>query len=187
MDPGLLGTGLLTAFAVREVLQSRVRSRRVAESVLRWAIRRLYAGGVSAETPRRPVSPLRGRKKVPRVVREREMLEVAGRVFAQRGFHAASMDQSQRTRVRRRRPDRPRLPCATGADARRVPGAASVVAPDRLAWIARRRTSATRRGGNLGLSRHRCGQCHGEWCSCGRWRVIGPQVSITSACAALAE
>ena len=30
MDPGLLGTGLLTAFAVREVLQSRVRSRRVA-------------------------------------------------------------------------------------------------------------------------------------------------------------
>ena len=37
------------------------------------------------------------------------------------------------------------------------------------------------------LSRHRCGQCHGEWCSCGRWRVIGPQVSITSASAALAE
>jgi len=39
------------------------------------------------------VSPLRGREKVPRVVREREMLEVAGRVFAQRGFHAASMEE----------------------------------------------------------------------------------------------
>ena len=50
-------------------------------------------GGVSAETPRRPVSPLQGRKKVPRVVREREMLEAAGRVFAQRGFHAASMEE----------------------------------------------------------------------------------------------
>ena len=52
-----------------------------------------YPWWVSAETPRRPVSPLRGRKKVPRVVREREMLEVAGRVFAQRGFHAASMEE----------------------------------------------------------------------------------------------
>ena len=30
---------------------------------------------------------------MPRVVREREMLEVAGRVFAQRGFHAASMEE----------------------------------------------------------------------------------------------
>ena len=50
-------------------------------------------GGVSAELPRRSVSPLRGRKKVPRAVREREMLEVAGRVFAQRGFHAASMEE----------------------------------------------------------------------------------------------
>jgi len=50
-------------------------------------------GGVSAEIPRRPVSPLRGRKKVPRVIREREMLEVAGRVFAHRGFHAASMEE----------------------------------------------------------------------------------------------
>jgi AcrR family transcriptional regulator len=30
---------------------------------------------------------------VPRVVREREMLEVAGRVFAERGFHAASMEE----------------------------------------------------------------------------------------------
>ncbi len=30
---------------------------------------------------------------MPRAVREREMLEVAGRVFAQRGFHAASMDE----------------------------------------------------------------------------------------------
>jgi len=48
---------------------------------------------VSARTPRRPASPLRGRKKVPRAVREREMLEVAGRVFAQRGFHATSMEE----------------------------------------------------------------------------------------------
>jgi transposase len=39
----------------------------------------------------------------------------------------------------------------------------------------------------MGLSRHRCGQCHGEWSSCGRWSVIGPQVSITSASAAFAE
>ncbi len=56
-------------------------------------MQRLILCGVSAETPRRPVSPLRGRKKVPRAVREREMLEVAGRVFAQRGFHAASMEE----------------------------------------------------------------------------------------------
>jgi AcrR family transcriptional regulator len=55
--------------------------------------RRFMLAGVSAENPRRPVSPRQGRKKVPRVVREREMLEVAGRVFAQRGFHAASMEE----------------------------------------------------------------------------------------------
>ncbi len=41
----------------------------------------------------------------------------------------------------------------------------------------------------FGLSRHRCGQCHGEvavagWC--GRRSVIGPQVSMTRARAALA-
>ncbi len=41
----------------------------------------------------------------------------------------------------------------------------------------------------IGLSRHRCGQCHGEvavagWC--GRRSVIGPQVSMTRARAALA-
>jgi AcrR family transcriptional regulator len=50
-------------------------------------------GSVSGETPRRSVSPLRGRKKVPRAVREREMLEVAGRAFATFGFHAASMEE----------------------------------------------------------------------------------------------
>ena len=41
-----------------------------------------------------------------------------------------------------------------------------------------------------GLSRHRCGQCHpipSACSSCGRWRVIGPQVSRTRASAALAE
>ena len=37
------------------------------------------------------------------------------------------------------------------------------------------------------LSRHRCGQGHGEYNSCGRRTVIGPQVSITSASAAWAE
>jgi len=37
--------------------------------------------------------PQRGRRKVPRVVREQQMLDVAGRVFAARGFHAASMDE----------------------------------------------------------------------------------------------
>ncbi len=37
--------------------------------------------------------PQRGRRKIPRVVRERQMLEVAGRVFAARGFHLASVDE----------------------------------------------------------------------------------------------
>jgi len=37
------------------------------------------------------------------------------------------------------------------------------------------------------LSRHRCGQSHGDCGSWGRRRVIGPQVSSTSARAALAE
>jgi hypothetical protein len=39
----------------------------------------------------------------------------------------------------------------------------------------------------MGLSRHRCGQDHGEYSSCGRRSVIGPQVSMASASAALAE
>jgi AcrR family transcriptional regulator len=30
---------------------------------------------------------------VPRAIRERQMIEVAGRVFAERGYHAASMDE----------------------------------------------------------------------------------------------
>src|SRR5213082_1858579 len=38
--------------------------------------------------------PQRGRRKLPREVRERQMLEVAGRVFAAHGFHEASMDES---------------------------------------------------------------------------------------------
>ena len=42
---------------------------------------------VSPITPRQP-----GRPKVPRAVRERQMLEVAERAFAERGFHAASVD-----------------------------------------------------------------------------------------------
>ena len=37
--------------------------------------------------------PQRGRRKLPRAVRERQMLEVAGRVFAAHGFHEASMDE----------------------------------------------------------------------------------------------
>jgi AcrR family transcriptional regulator len=34
-----------------------------------------------------------GTRKVPRAVREPQMLEVAGRIFASRGFHEASMDE----------------------------------------------------------------------------------------------
>ena len=37
--------------------------------------------------------PQRGRRKLPRAVRERQMLDVAGRVFAADGFHEASMDE----------------------------------------------------------------------------------------------
>lgn len=40
-----------------------------------------------------PGRRLLGTRKVPRAVRESQMLEVAGRVFAARGFHAASMDE----------------------------------------------------------------------------------------------
>ncbi len=43
-----------------------------------------------APTPIRARAP--GRRRVPRAVREREMLEVAERVFAERGYHAASVD-----------------------------------------------------------------------------------------------
>lgn len=42
---------------------------------------------VTSVTPRRP-----GKPKVPRAVRERQMLEVAERAFAEHGFHAASVD-----------------------------------------------------------------------------------------------
>jgi len=37
-----------------------------------------------------------GRRKLPRADRERQMLQVAARVFGQRGFHAASMDEIAR-------------------------------------------------------------------------------------------
>src|SRR5437660_2341968 len=39
-----------------------------------------------------PARP-RGQRKVPRAVREPQMLDMAGRVFAARGFHDASMDE----------------------------------------------------------------------------------------------
>jgi len=39
-----------------------------------------------------PARP-RGQRKVPRAVREPQMLEMAGRIFAARGFHDASMDE----------------------------------------------------------------------------------------------
>ena len=42
---------------------------------------------VRAIAPRQP-----GRPKVPRAVREQQMLQVAERTFAERGFHAASVD-----------------------------------------------------------------------------------------------
>jgi AcrR family transcriptional regulator len=41
---------------------------------------------------RRPERRRAGTRLVPRAVREEQMLEVAGEVFAERGFHAASMD-----------------------------------------------------------------------------------------------
>ncbi|MGI8624769.1 MAG: helix-turn-helix domain-containing protein, partial [Solirubrobacteraceae bacterium] len=34
-----------------------------------------------------------GTRQVPRAVREEQMLRVAGEVFAERGFHPASMDE----------------------------------------------------------------------------------------------
>jgi AcrR family transcriptional regulator len=48
------------------------------------------AGG--DESPPSGARP-RGQRKVPRAVREPQMLEMAGRVFAARGFHEASMDE----------------------------------------------------------------------------------------------
>lgn len=45
-----------------------------------------------AGASRREPQP-RGPRKVPRAVREPHMLEMAGRVFAARGFHEASMDE----------------------------------------------------------------------------------------------
>jgi AcrR family transcriptional regulator len=48
-------------------------------------------GGRRANVP--SARRLAGPRKVPRSVREPQMLVVAGRVFAARGFHAASMDE----------------------------------------------------------------------------------------------
>jgi AcrR family transcriptional regulator len=41
----------------------------------------------------RPAKRRAGTRLVPRAVREEQMLEVAGEVFAERGFHPASMDE----------------------------------------------------------------------------------------------
>jgi AcrR family transcriptional regulator len=50
--------------------------------------------GVEDSGPRRPRgSGVLGTRKVPRAVREPQMLQVAGRIFASRGFHEASMDE----------------------------------------------------------------------------------------------
>jgi AcrR family transcriptional regulator len=49
--------------------------------------------GVQPEEPPPASARPRGQRKVPRAVREPQMLEVAGRVFATRGFHEASMDE----------------------------------------------------------------------------------------------
>jgi AcrR family transcriptional regulator len=46
---------------------------------------------MAASRPPKPRRP--GSRGVPRAVREPQILEVAGRVFAARGYHAASMDE----------------------------------------------------------------------------------------------
>lgn len=43
--------------------------------------------------PNAPGSGVSVRSRVPRAVREREMVDVAGALFAERGFHATSMDE----------------------------------------------------------------------------------------------
>jgi AcrR family transcriptional regulator len=50
------------------------------------------AGARSDDPPPSTTRP-RGQRKVPRAIREPQMLEVAGRVFAAHGFHEASMDE----------------------------------------------------------------------------------------------
>src|SRR5215472_13920461 len=47
--------------------------------------------GVQPRDP--PTTRPRGPRKVPRAVRVPQMLETAGRLFADRGFHEASMDE----------------------------------------------------------------------------------------------
>src|SRR6266550_8240780 len=48
---------------------------------------------MSTSTHRRPARSRAGTRGVPRAKRELQMLEVAGQVFAARGFHDASMDE----------------------------------------------------------------------------------------------
>jgi AcrR family transcriptional regulator len=54
-------------------------------------------GGTTAEDggrrAPRAAAPIGGRRRVPRRVRERVILEVAARTFAERGYHAATMDE----------------------------------------------------------------------------------------------
>jgi AcrR family transcriptional regulator len=52
----------------------------------------LMAGARPDDPPPVAARP-RGQRKVPRAVREPQMLEMAGRVFAAHGFHEASMDE----------------------------------------------------------------------------------------------
>lgn len=49
--------------------------------------------GPRSDDARPPAVRPRGQRKVPRAVREPQMLEMAGRIFATRGFHEASMDE----------------------------------------------------------------------------------------------
>jgi AcrR family transcriptional regulator len=55
------------------------------------------AGGTTGEDggrrAPRAAAPVGGRRRVPRRVRERVILEVAARTFAERGYHAATMDE----------------------------------------------------------------------------------------------
>jgi AcrR family transcriptional regulator len=49
--------------------------------------------GARSDDARPAAARQRGQRKVPRAVREPQMLEMAGRIFAAHGFHEASMDE----------------------------------------------------------------------------------------------
>src|ERR1035437_876579 len=49
--------------------------------------------GNTAPTERDPQPASGSQRRMPRPQRERQMLEVAGKAFAARGFHAVSMDE----------------------------------------------------------------------------------------------